>query len=589
MKKFYLLLAAALPLMASAKWGPDPQEALPPGTNQYLDDYVMGPDGSVWNIIMHPDLSGADDEYDTQRVVYQYWIQRYDSDGVKQFDEGDYGMLLSQERNISFTMFNRLMFADSDGNLVVAVSDMRNAVEGGIGFTAYKISPEGEMLWDEEGIALDGGRVADTVAGMDITELDDGSYIFAWMKSAGNSMTIQLQRLANDGTVLWEPGEVSFADGNNMYPYLVNAGDNQFIMVYCKGSGGVLTACKIDFDGTPVWSNEVTIYSGGWGSIPPWTKISVVSSGDGGVLVAWNDDRAFTNIESAFISYVTGDGRLGFAGASPLGEVKVGYGGWKCFNCSAIPANDGEGFLAVWRETDSSQAFQQIAAQRISKSGELLWDENGVIVTENINDIFDEGYVSYSAISIRPGEEGQSAIFYMMRDDRTYPSITYSARYTVLSNETGTMWDKGTVTIDSRNSGDITGLQTLVSEKEGFWVARWIQEVPTENEYGDIFWEPYYYIQRFNFDGTTCAGQSGIGSATSAASGLSFSNGLLVLSGEGDATVRVYDVAGNLISVPFSGALGGTAEISLGSLPGGVYIVKIEYQDRNVTGKIIIR
>lgn len=96
-----------------------------------------------------------------------------------------------------------------------------------------------------------------------------------------------------------------------MYPYLINSGDNQFILVYAKGSNQDLYARKIDFDGTSVWPEDTRIYRGGFGSIPLWTILNVQPSGDGGVILSWNDDRYYTNTESAYLSYVKPNGELG--------------------------------------------------------------------------------------------------------------------------------------------------------------------------------------------------------------------------------------------------------------------------------------
>lgn len=587
MKKIFTLILCALPVCAFAKWSSEPETALPAGTNQYANEYVMGADGSVWNMIVHPNLDNADSEMDTGNVKYQYWVQRFDPDGNKQFN-GEFGLLVSQEPNISYTVVNNYMHVDTDGNLILAVSDQRNSSDGNsLGYTVYKISPKGEFLWGDEGISLDDGRTSYLVAAMDITQLEDGSYVFAWTKLRNETTNVVLQRLSKDGETLWGTDTITLPDPYTMYPYLVNSGMNQFILVYARSEGQNLYAQKYDFDGTPVWANHTRIYTGGWGSIPLWTKLHVVPSGDGGALLSWNDDREFTNFESAFVSYITTDGQLGFSGASPLGDVKVGYGGWKCYNCFAVPASDGDGFIALWRETDSSQAFQQLAMQHISKSGELLWDENGVVITETIEDIWEEGYVSYLYLSLQPGNEGQTAAFYMTNDTRTYPPAqTYSASFTVLNNSDGSMWDKGTVTIDKRTFGELSNLQTLVNTDKKTWIAAWEAAIPSNPDDRTSPRITNYYIQKYNFDGETAAVEK---IETAAQTSLSYNGEHITIYAYGNADVDLYDMAGIRVANLYNGMTQGASHISTRGIAPGLYVVKANLNEKTETLKIAIR
>ena len=86
----------------------------------------------------------------------------------------------------------------ASGNAIVAVYDWRMGATDFEGYTVYKVSPEGEFLWGEEGITLEGEKYYDLVAYMSICQMTDGSYVFAWCHNREgnyNMMSIELQRI----------------------------------------------------------------------------------------------------------------------------------------------------------------------------------------------------------------------------------------------------------------------------------------------------------------------------------------------------------------------------------------------------------
>ena len=82
---------------------------------------------------------------------------------------------------------------DKDGNAIVVVHDLRNSPseEQLLSYTIYKVSPEGEMLWGNEGLSIDGGISYETSAAMKVIQLEDGSYVFAWMPPMVTSLPLR--------------------------------------------------------------------------------------------------------------------------------------------------------------------------------------------------------------------------------------------------------------------------------------------------------------------------------------------------------------------------------------------------------------
>ena len=439
------------------------------GTSIYDNKTVVGKDGTTYFLGYCPNLKEAEDEYDTDNVVYEYRLQAIDKNGVRKF--GDLGLLISDYPNRSYCVVNDYLYLDKEGNIIVVVFDARaHEYEDLMGAYAYKISPEGEKLWGEDGVLLGNGR--DLVAAMRMVELTDGSIVFAWMRSHGQLLAIDLQRISAKGEPQWEPTEVGLNDETitYQYPYLVDAGMNQFILVYAKGGAQDLYARKMDFDGTSVWSEDTRIYRGGWGSIPLWTILDVKPSGDGGVILGWNDDRSMTNIETAYMSYVTKDGELGFSGASDNGDVKLNYSEFRNFNCKVMADPAGDGFLAFWRETSEGQSWQRMVMQKVSKEGELLYGDEGVMIAD-----FEETNFGYN--SIQPGNEGEAALFYM-RQNAGYGDV--DVLYITFKTETGEflMEEPHRLIAGTQERSSMT---SHVCQEEGFWILKWKEDYKDEN------------------------------------------------------------------------------------------------------------
>lgn len=578
---FTLLLALVAMINAYGQWTEQPISIVTEGTSMYNNEAIVGPDGTTYFLYYHPNIKNAVDEYDTDNVVYEYRLQALDKNGEKKF--GDLGILISDYPNRSYCVVNNYLYIDKDGNVVVAVSDARDCEDGEtfMGLYAYKVSPEGEMLWDEEGITLDWNT--ELIAATKIIGLPDGSYVLAWMRSnalGSMTMAINLQRLSADGKVQWGD-EVSLTSETitYQYPYLVEAGMNQFILVYAKGGAQDLYARKIDFDGTSVWGEDTRIYRGGWGSIPLWTILDVQPSGDGGVILGWNDDRAYTNVESAYMAYVTGDGKIGFSAASDEGDVKLSYDEWKHFNCKVMADPAGDGFLAFWRETDGGQSWQRMMIQKLSKQGELLYGDEGLMLFD-----FEQSAFGYN--SIQPGKDGEAAFFYMKQNSGWGDvDIIYATLDTKAGELTGRT--KLNETTFERSS-----LTSHICAEEGFWVLKWKENYKDENDET----QDRHMVQRIDFavdenedeneDDTTSVEKN-----TISLNNVFYSNGQLMIDMSNDETaqIEIFDLVGRKVTdinnvelVTGQNAIDWTGE-------AGLYIAKLSMKNEVLTRKILVK
>lgn len=557
MKKFLLAMAGlALACTASADWSTtvnDPVKLFPTGTSSYATDTRASSDGTMWSYIYYPNTKYAEDEYETDKVIYEYRLQHYDKQGNPEF--GELGMLVSDYSNWSYTVVDNLLHVDREGNAILAVSDCRNSSDHKKSYTAYKVSPTGEMLWGEDGVALtDPMNPSGLLAWMDICELDDGSFVFAWMDMAeDNSTHVYMQRLNKAGEPQWDLNKVAMTSEVTGYPNLVPSEDNTFIMVYGRTASTILYARKMDFEAESVWGKDVRIYRGGWGQIPLQVLLSVVPSGDGGVLVSWTDDRAATMVESAYLSYVTSDGELGFAGASDEADVKLSYDGWRCFNLKACPAADGSGFYAVWRRTDGNQHFQGIQAQKVSKDGTLLWSDNGLEIEPTIDS-------SWGYTSCQPTSDGGLCVFYEEYRGWTDQQC-FAYRVDAEGNEVWT----GSIPLSLEGRG-ASNLESQEFGKTGQWLLQW-----TDGGTGGEDNKDTYFVTRFNENGSFGDPSTSVSIIESGAETLRF-NGTAICGNMADGTeVTVYSIDG--VSIATSVFSAGKASVSL---PAGLYIAYVQ-------------
>lgn len=542
------------------------------GTSIYDNKTVVGKDGTTYFLGYCPNLKEAEDEYDTDNVVYEYRLQAIDKNGVRKF--GDLGLLISDYPNRSYCVVNDYLYLDKEGNIIVVVFDARaHEYEDLMGAYAYKISPEGEKLWGEDGVLLGNGR--DLVAAMRMVELTDGSIVFAWMRSHGQLLAIDLQRISAKGEPQWEPTEVGLNDETvtYQYPYLVDAGMNQFILVYAKGGAQDLYARKMDFDGTSVWSEDTRIYRGGWGSIPLWTILDVKPSGDGGVILGWNDDRSMTNIETAYMSYVTKDGEIGFSGASDNGDVKLNYSEFRNFNCKVMADPAGDGFLAFWRETSEGQSWQRMVMQKVSKEGELLYGDEGVMIAD-----FEETNFGYN--SIQPGNEGEAALFYM-RQNAGYGDV--DVLYITFKTETGEflMEEPHRLIAGTKERSSMT---SHVCQEEGFWILKWKEDYKDENN--NTQEKHLLYRLDYRVNDTTS-----VENIITISDNFYHSNEqfMVKVANAGKAQIEIFDLMGRKIDDINNVELNAGLNTIAWTNKSGAYIAKMTVNNEVLTCKILIK
>ena len=529
-----LAIAAICPLAASSQYVADPNAntKVTETVNNYGNYAAVSNDGVLYSVQLIP---GRDDKGNT---TLAYNLQILDKDGNRLMPAG--GQTVSDFRNLSYTVVNDVLYADNDGNCLVMVSDCRNAPaeSNARGYTIYKFGPDGKMVWPG-GVDLSDGSVFEGAALLKAVQVADGGYVFAFVApgDAATPARIYMEKLTKDGEKAW-PQPVELADSKTpyTYPYLVDAGDNQVLMVYAEGSNQYIKSQLYDFDGTPLWEKPLTVYQGGFDDTPLHTKLRVAKAPEG-AFVTWSDDRNYENVYSNYISYVRRDGTLGFPGGT--NALKISYANDYSRQVPMLAYNaEEQSVYAIYRQYD--QAYQTLCGifmQKIGIDGELQWGPEG----KAIIDMQQDRAVGYA--TVQNAGDTDMAVFYQTNSHVGKDAKTYVMRIDKDGND---LWEEAlepATTVSEKSD-----LLSSALIDGNYWIITW-EDLRGSSDYFSYA----LYAQRINADGTLAGTGTGIDAPEAATAA----------TGEASA----YSLSGTLVkqSVTDSGAMG---------LAPGIYVIK---------------
>ena len=316
------------------------------------------------------------------------------------------------------------MISDNHGGVIVAWRDVRN---GNRDVFAQRISVNGEMLWENDGLPI---CVQPNAQSWPLLVSDAGEgAILVFGDSRHRNRDIYAQRIDANGELLW---------GENGVPVSIAPFLKEDVKVISDDQGGAIVvwedsrhgnldiyAQRIDGEGKPVWElNGVPVYKGegdqydpflttddAGGTIIAWWDIStpdwnvyaqrigatgqrvwedkgvpvctapgnqggpfVVADGSGGAFVVWSDYRNDPTIFSSADLYAQ---RIDAEGKALWEKDGINFCDDPSNQQQAEGISDGKGGLIVtwWDDRD---IFADIYAQRISTNGAPMWRDNGI-------------------------------------------------------------------------------------------------------------------------------------------------------------------------------------------------------------------
>lgn len=304
---------------------------------------------------------------------YDVLLHYYNEDGETYWDEP----LMVSDHNQQSWLSDWAMEVDYEGNAIMTFSDTRT---GNPDIHIYKISPEGDFLWGEDGIncslspnseyeprlAVDENNTA-YVTFIRPRATDTDQLVISAIDEAGNKL------LGENGLIFTSDTEAYYAD-----PYVVSSEENA-ILVYSLNSGSfpsadrILYANRIDDEGNELWDSPTLISDAS--GIAGFTDLSVISDKSGGVFISWHDDRDNDLNSSGFVQHISSEGAalMGESGIEVATQNNV-----QRFNPYVAVNNPETNEISVfWRQTDAGQSQAGLYGQRFNSAGERLWGDNG--------------------------------------------------------------------------------------------------------------------------------------------------------------------------------------------------------------------
>jgi C1A family cysteine protease len=366
-------------------WGLSDAPICTESSPQYVP--VLSPDGTDGAIIAWRDFRNGN---------LDIYAQRIDGNGVIQWAAGGVGICTSTD-----TQSKQQIVDDGNGGAFLVWEDHRSAHSS---IYAQWIDASGVAQWGTGGKRIaavgplmpfpDGDHF-----GPQITSDGSGGAFIAWnYRDASLDYDIYAQRIAPDGVLCWPDrgAAISIATEDQVLKDFISDGSGIATVVWMDHRNGSnnkdIYAQQVDVDGNTVWAiNGVAVCTApGFQDLPVST-----SDGAGGVIVAWEDDRAGLLSRDIYAQRIDANG----VGQWILDGVLI------CDTDEMLRApsitTDGEGGAnVVWLEekyyitndpecapSPQNCTIHNIYAQRVDGDGNLVWPEtDGVSVCTAIRD-----------------------------------------------------------------------------------------------------------------------------------------------------------------------------------------------------------
>lgn len=202
-----------------------------------------------------------------------------------------------------------------------------------------------------------------------------GGAIIVWSDYRdGSYSVIYAQRVSASGAALWAGNGVAVCTAaiDQYEPQLVPDGQGGAIITWedwRDGDGWDIYAQRLDASGIALWTaNGVAVCTAAFDQYVP----QLVPDGQGGVIIAWWDSRSGSYYDIYAQRMSTSGETMWIASGIP---ICTGFGEWQ----SQMVSDGQGGAIIVWRSNRGTIfPYTDIYAQRVSASGVLLWDGNGI-------------------------------------------------------------------------------------------------------------------------------------------------------------------------------------------------------------------
>jgi len=271
--------------MSFAQWSNNP------GQNTIIADTIGD------QVISHVVRNSVGETYiswfsDLGDLNFDVYLQKLNTNGTKAWDNE--GLLISNHiTNTWVTDYD--MILDNDENVIIVTQDHRT---GNSNVFAYKISPNGEFLWGNDGVQLSNTTGFDPAPKVVVANNNDA--LFMWADEPVDTTqysNIYITRVAPDGSLIWDATYYDTLD--MMLPQMIKADTEGYYFSWVTKSNAPDTipgqanwmhifAQRISENGFPLWGNGIQVDSGNMMAfLSLYTTPYLTSDGNEGAYVMW--------------------------------------------------------------------------------------------------------------------------------------------------------------------------------------------------------------------------------------------------------------------------------------------------------------
>jgi hypothetical protein len=249
-----------------------------------------------------------------------------------------------------------------------------------------RISAEGVSLWEEGSANI--GRIQYAYMGMPIVSDGSGGAVVIWEDP--NREGVFAQRVSQDGELLWTRDGVPITSrtGETERPQLINDGTGNFIITWTEhsfeeGFRETVYVQKLSADGNRLWGEQgIMIHD----STEMQSDPHLTADGSGGCIVVWRETQHLDFKASEVLAQ-----RMSSAGEMlwqedgvPVSDITQGSPSPDLGVVYIIGDGDG-GSTLIWvaDKYTGGHHERRVYAQKLGPSGQRLWSEGGVEVYKN--------------------------------------------------------------------------------------------------------------------------------------------------------------------------------------------------------------
>lgn len=273
-------------------------------------------------------------------------------------------------QSIGNTQFIRMVNDGSGGAYVCWFDQRSTAPLGGMDVILQHISASGVITWPANGINISNADYNQRFPEM--ASDGNGGVVVTWYSD--DDSKVYAQRVDVNGNLLWGSNAIPVcaAASGQFYPNILKNENGDFTIVWkdtrTTGDFG-LYAQRLDINGNLLWSSNGVLVCNGSTPVGGVRPAQMISDGNNGVIICWDDNRSSTKIFAQRIlqngtAAWTADG-VAVSGASASAAV--------------LCADGNGGAIVSW--TDNRSPFttkNDIYVQHIDGNGNLLWSSSGI-------------------------------------------------------------------------------------------------------------------------------------------------------------------------------------------------------------------